>query len=212
MRALILFLLIGSAQAAPSCLPGLYGPQWPGAKLETGVRGQHGWYAYGWCNENDAPIGRYLICTHGVDCWPWDRIGSVFGQVSFEATTKGKEAAFGGWWDANVGADYCANPTGPKVDSCAELKTLLDRDRPVYTPPVAYTHIVAPNPQSTAVPPTRPSRQVVNRAMQPMKSPVYVPTGTNCDLTVQPTFPSGADVWAAVVGQSTDLRWLCRKR
>lgn len=73
-------------------------------------------------------------------------------------------------------------------------------------------YAIAPNPQSTAVPPTRPSREVVSGALNLMKSAVMLPVGTECDVTLGVTFPSGADIWAAVPGQPANLRWLCRKK
>lgn len=75
-----------------------------------------------------------------------------------------------------------------------------------------YTHAVMPNPASTEPVPTRPARKVVNGVLTTFTNPPRVPVGTDCDLDVLPTFPSGTDVWAAVVGQPTDLRWACRKK
>lgn len=77
-------------------------------------------------------------------------------------------------------------------------------------PGPVYTHAVAPLTNAT----TRPASRVVNG----VRTPIYgneaprVQIGSNCDLTITPTFPSGSDVWAAVVGQANDLRWLCRKK
>lgn len=75
-----------------------------------------------------------------------------------------------------------------------------------------YTHAVAPNPASTELVPTRPARKVVNGVLTQITNPPRVPVGTDCDLTVQPTFPSTTETWAAAVGQPSDLRWACRKK
>lgn len=227
LRAILVLLMALFALpsvAAPSCLPGMYGPQWPDAKNEPWARGQHGWYAYGWCKGDDgAPKRYYLICAHGLDCPTWDTVGIKMGSLGFEAQNTSKQAAYGAWWDQAVGStNYCDPATlvadTPKKRACDELMALMERDKPEYTPPApppvppAYTHSVAPNPQSTAVPPTRPSRQVVDGVLKTMTKPVYVPVGTDCDTSVLPTFPSGSDVWATVVGQPTNLRWLCRAK
>jgi len=80
-----------------------------------------------------------------------------------------------------------------------------------YQPPVVVKWMIAPNSLSTSVPPTRPSREVVNGALVTMKVPVSLPVGTTCDSTITPTFASNSDAWMGVQGQPANLRWLCRK-
>lgn len=236
----LLFAFFGAhAVAAPNCLPGIYGPQWEGAKNELGTRGRYGWYAYGWCKgEDGAPKLSALICTHGIDCLPWDQIGMKLGDLAFRASTSTKSSVYGSWWDQAIAAgDYCSasniDPTADldsllakdakfamktaKTNACAEMMSLIDRDKPSYTPlppppppppPAVYTHAVAPLTGTI----DRPARKIINGALVTYSKAARALIGTDCDITVTPTFPSGTDLWAAIPGQANDLRWLCRKK
>lgn len=70
------------------------------------------------------------------------------------------------------------------------------------------THEVAPLSGYT----DRPARQVVDGKLVEIKNPPRVSTGVDCAMGVEPQFPSGSYVWAAVVGQAHDMRWYCRRR
>lgn len=120
----------------PSCLPGLYGEQWPGAKIEPWVRGDFGWYAYGWCKGSDGgPVHRYLICTHGVDCPNWDFIGVAVRDLAAAVKTSSKELVYGNWWASSVQGNYCPAASEPRISACKELMAMIERDKPDYTPP-----------------------------------------------------------------------------
>lgn len=125
-------------------------------------------------------------------------------------------------WRANVQQD-CRGPTAePRLKAVCDLAIARARVRFAPLPPARQTsHEVAPLAGAT----DRPARRVVNGALVTIPEtktrvgeltitdkPLRVDTGVDCDESVQPTFPSGSDLWMAVVGQPTDLRWLCRKR
>ena len=130
------------AQTVPPCIPGIYGVQFPGSKIEPGVQGKAGWYAYGWCKQADgSPLAVYLACA-AIECLPWDQIGAKFGQLAVNAAKTSKEQAFGGWLVANQAyvcfgpaAEQSIHPNTPRAAACAELVDLMIRDWPAYTPP-----------------------------------------------------------------------------
>jgi hypothetical protein len=196
-----LFLPAAAGAQVPDCIPGLYGAQFPGSKTEPGTRGDAGWYAYGWCTNSDgSPREVYLLCAHG-ECVPWDQIGMRFRDLAVAAVRSSKREAFGEWFAANQSytcrgpqAEQTLRPDTPRGRACAELVTLMERDKPAYTPPQpppTYTHKVKPNG-------TAPDRPVYT--LKPDGARVLAngraTVGQPCD-TSRPTAPStGDDVWA----------------
>lgn len=209
LAILLLLLLPLAAIAAPGCLPGLYGPQWPGAKLVPLIRGDHGWYAYGWCKGPDgAPREVYRLCAHG-ECAAniGATVGSAMGQLGLQLVGSTHEAVYGGWYDANPPAYDCNATSGAQVTApdtargtaCQELRAMLDRDRPAYMPPApVITHRVKRNPQSTSIPTTRPVYQLIDGVLGTRALSKRATEGDGCDLG-KPTLASGTtgDLWAS---------------
>ena len=210
----LLLLLPLAAISAPGCIPGLYGPQWPGAKLVPLVRGSHGWYGYGWCKGVDgAPAAAYRLCAHG-ECAAnvGVQVGSIMGQLGLQLVGSTPQAVYGSWVDANP-AGYRCDSAGPQVTApgsprglaCAELLALMAADAPAYAPPPSPTPVPTPppelwrvkrNPQSTSVPTTRPVYPLVDGVLGTRALSKRATEGDACD-TSKPTLASGADLWAS---------------
>ena len=140
----------------------------------------------------------------------WVKAADEGGSMTFTDPTTVMYGAAENWIARTVAANspaVCGNeyfggdPAFGVVKTCVKL----------ITAPVApvYTHSIAPLSGAT----DRPARRV-NAAgqLETYSNPARAPIGTNCVLTTLPLFASGADVWAAVVGQPSNLRWLCRKK
>jgi hypothetical protein len=201
IRAILFLLAVlpSWACAAPSCMPGLYGAQFGGAPIVPLVRGNAGWYAYGWCRADDgSPFPVYLLCAHG-EC-----TSDLGGQVGRALSTLGTQllgsdpaAVYGGWWDANVRAFDCGAggpqhtaPGTPRAAACNELAKLMARDRPAWVAPAAPTYRVKAN----GVALDRPAYALIDGA-RGTKELARAKVGQECS-TKRPTLASGADLWA----------------
>jgi hypothetical protein len=218
MTRLILLVAIALfsslAHAVPACLPSLYGPQFPGAKLVPLVRGNAGWYAYGWCRAADgSPAPVYLLCAHG-ECSSdlGTQVGRTLSALGLQLIGSDPAAVYGGWWDANPRA-YDCGPNGPqrtalgtpRAAACVELLALMERDRPAWTPPApvptaAPAYVVKYNPSSSGTPNTRPAYGYSNgvRANLALPNTIRATAGQPCDpAKAKAPGTSGTEVYAA---------------
>lgn len=213
LMAFLFVLLCGIVQAAPSCVPGIYGPQWPGSSITGLIRGDKAWMGWGWCvGSTGAPYPVYRLCAHG-ECVSdiGGQVGRIAADLGRQLIDSDKRTVYGSWFDANPAAYHCEDdggaqvtePQSPRGQACAELRRLLAADRPTYEPPPpppppppAYTHAVKVNTACTLPTGcTRPVYMLINGARS-TTSIGRADVGQPCDLT-KPTLPSGADVWAS---------------
>lgn len=197
MTRLILFIIAtlfaSLAHAAPACLPGLYGPQFPGSKLVPMARGNAGWYAYGWCQAADgSPYPVYLVCAHG-ECASdlGTQVGRTLTALGLQLIASDPVTVYGGWWDATP-RQYDCGPNGPQRTApgtpraavCTELLALLDRDKPAWSPAPRPSYVVKHNPSYTGTPNTRPVYPFAGgtRGTAAMPSSVRAIAGQPCDL------------------------------
>lgn len=208
LRRLLLLLAIimtpGVANAAPSCMPGLYGEQVGNADY---ARTDDGWYAYGYCRKPDGFIEPFILaCVHG-SCLP---IGTFVDRVTSMKRGANPVATLKAAWDAEVGGK-CETASGALKTVCDHAYEAARLNFPVGElpppPPPAERWAVAPSTTGQ-----RPSSQVVDGVRVSMKTPVYVPVGSECLPAVAPTFVTTAGTWMAVKDQPENLRWLCKKR
>ncbi|WP_128003468.1 hypothetical protein [Piscinibacter defluvii] len=215
-RLLFLFLLLWHllpAQAAPACIPGLYGDQFPGSTITGPLRGDRGWYGWGWCrNAQGEPYSMSLICAHG-ECTSdiGGQVGRTMADLGRKLIGSTKREVYGAWWDANALAYHCrendgaqvTEPSSPRGLACAELRALLAADLasfytppPPPPPPPVYTHAVKVNPACTL--PTGCTRPVylLANGVRGTAAVGRAEVGQPCDLS-KPTAASGADVWAS---------------
>lgn len=207
---LILSMLLPTlGHAAPECLPGLYGPQFAGAKLAPLVRGNAGWYAYGWCRAADgSPSPVYLLCAHG-ECASdiGAEAGRAMATLGLQLLGSDPARVYGGWWDANPRAYDCgANgpPAGtPRGAACAELAALMERDKPAWSASayrVKLNGVAIDRPAYTLSGGVRGTREVARAKV-----------GEPCN-TQRPTLTgTGTDLWAEF-GPTTGVVALCAKQ
>lgn len=200
--AIMVFLMIRDARAAPDCMPGQYGVQYPGSIVNNGERSDDGWFAYQWClgrfpDGRPGPAPTYKVCTHG-ECISWDKVGSIVGTLMAQAVNGvTKDKVFGDYYDANPPTWRCgfvwekvsdipvAAP-GPQARVCAQLIKRMAADwpaaiaPPASTPPPAPAWVVAKNGTSV----TRPAFPVVN-GKRSYSSDGSVPVGSTCDCTTK---------------------------
>lgn len=207
MRLILLLLfLCGPAQAAPSCIPGFYGDEYPGTRAIGPIRGDDGWYAFGWCREaaTGKPFSVYRLCAHG-ECASdlSNQIGSGLMTLGAKLIGSDPKTVYGGWWDTNPPGYDCDKTTGPQVTApstprgkaCAELQALLSKYGPTIAPPLpstppAPTYAVKANGTST----TRPAYMLTN-GVRGTTSVGRAEVGRPCDVK-KPTLASGSDLWA----------------
>lgn len=186
---LVLFLLPSLAQAAPACMPGLYGTQVGNADY---ARTNQGWYAYWYCKRDDGTITAPIIaCEHGF-CLP---IGTFVDRVTTMKRGENPIETIKAAWDAEIGGTSCASATGQLSIVCSQaaISSLANAppQQPVAPPPPTYTHAVKINGTST----TRPAYLLTN-GVRGTTAVGRANVGADCDLT-KPTLPSGSDVWAS---------------
>lgn len=202
--AIALMALSVFAQAAPACIPGLYGTQVGNADY---ARTADGWFGYFYCRAADGVvIPSVFACVHG-SCLP---LGTFAERVTEMKRGANPADTLKAAWDEQFG-NKCLTAADALKRVCdagleAARLNFPPREPTVVTPPADVWEI-APIASGK-----RPSRQVVNGALVTMAAPVYLPALTVCDASVQPTFTTSAGTWMAVSGQAADLRWLCRKK
>lgn len=193
--AILISLLIGQAKAAPSCIPGLYGEQWPGSVQQSlPFRTDNGWHAYGWCsvirpNGVKVPVLVYRSCAT-ARCWSLTQIGTKYGELAYEAVLGGKKEVFGAYYDA-IPAEYrCGFPgefsgTGAlplpaqgsaEALACADLRVYITRDAPAGWP--------APAPVPPGVWLTTGLTSYNTSATGLLSSAGLISKGRVCDCTV----------------------------
>lgn len=207
--ALALVAALAVAQAPPACLPGVYGDQYPGTYVHGPLRGDKGWYGWGWCKAADgSPYAVYRLCAHG-QCV--SDLGAYAGRqmvdLGLQVLASDPKSVYGGWWVANPPSYHCGDggaqvtaPSTPQGLACAELNALLAKDRPAYTPPPVepppppprvYVWKVKANGLST----TRPVYTLTNGVRGTTALGVRATVGQPCD-ELRPTLASGSDLWA----------------
>lgn len=217
MRALlfILLLLCSQAHAAPDCIPGVYGQQYPGSSITGPLRGDSGWYGWGWCTgSNGAPYPVYRLCAHG-ECASdiGAAVGRTMADLGRQLLGSSKRAVYGAWVEANPVAFHCQDeggaqvvaPDTPRGQACRELRALMAADLATFytappppppPPPPVYTHAVKRNPScTTPTGCTRPVFELKDGVRDPREIG-RADVGQPCDLT-KPTLASGSDVWAS---------------
>jgi len=193
-RLLFLFavlLHLVPAQAAPSCIPGIYGTQVGNAGYE---RTDAGWFAYWFCRKVDGGVTAHtLACVHG-SCLP---IGTFADRVTTMKRGTNPVQTIQSAWDAEVG-NKCVDATGSLKTVCDQAAAAskanapqIEAPPPPPPPPPAYTHAVKANGTST----TRPVYLLTN-GVRGTTSVGRADVGQPCDLT-KPTLANGSDVWAS---------------
>lgn len=209
LRRLLLLLVLALSpvltQAAPPCMPGLYGTQVGNADY---ARTDDGWHANFYCRGADGRVVPVVLaCVHG-SCMP---IGTFVDRVTTLKRGESPVETLKAAWDAEFG-NKCETATGPLKSVCdaAYVAARENFPRGVAAPaPDAPAELWQIAPSTSG---TRPSRKVVNAALITMSSAVYLPAGTACAVSTTPTFATTAGTWMAVQGQPPELRWLCRKK
>ena len=200
-------VLSGLAQAAPPCVPAVYGTQVGNADY---ARTDAGWHAYFFCRGASGNVTAHVIaCVHG-SCLP---IGTFVDKVTSMKRGQSPVDTVRAAWDAEFG-NKCETAAGALKTVCDQAYAAARANFPTDTPPAptpppppAEVWEIAPSTSGQ-----RPSRKVVNGQLVTMASPVHLPVGTVCAAAVTPTFSTTAGTWMAVHSQTADLRWLCRKK
>src|SRR5690606_10838057 len=192
--ATMLLICHAIAMAAPSCLPGMYGPQVGSADYS---RTNEGWYGYGFCRNVDGSISTIVFaCVHG-SCLP---IGTFAERVTNMKRGSNPVDTIKSSWDAEF-ANKCKSATGVLKTVCNQGLLAAMENYPwseVKTVVTAPPEVWEVSPVSSG---QRPSRKVVNGAVVTMASPIYVPQLSICLPNEAPTQVTTAGVWMAVVGQ-----------
>lgn len=178
----VLGLLCTLAEAAPACVPLVYGTQVGDA---YGKRTNEGRYLHFYCKAGDKITAEGLACVHGT-CLP---VGSFFERLDGLKQQADPVAAVKDAWDASFPQDSCRTSTGTLKTVCDAMFLSMRENWPVAaTPAPAYK--VKPNGLIL----TRPAYLLTN-GVRGTKEVARAPVGAACDIT-KPTLPSGADLWA----------------
>ena len=191
MRAffLLLALLCGSAHAAPSCVPLVYGNQ---IGDTFGKRTNEGRFLHWYCKSGDKIIPEGLSCVHGA-CLP---VGNFFENLDAYKQSADPVARVKTEWDKAFLPGSCEKATGTLKTVCDDMFLSMRENWPVAAtpapppPPPAPAYKVKPNGSSL----TRPAYTLIN-GVRGTKEVARASVGAACDVT-KPTLPSGSDLWA----------------
>lgn len=223
LYTLALLLWLGNAQAAPPCVPGLYGTQWPGSVVQPPTRFNAGWGGWGWCKKPGVnhPVIVYGLCVHG-ECPAsiGQAIGDAVQQVGLQLLSGDAATAYSAWFDAHPPTWECGTATAyrgtPHGNLCDEvipkmkvqLASFWPAPDPSPAPPPApvYTHKVKPNSTAESRPVypfaagMRGTTPLDNPDGTPMRARILTdgkPTPCDPKVAQSPSGTSTSDVYAA---------------
>lgn len=206
------------SEAAPVCMPGVYGPAFPGSRVVPFVKGVSGWYAYGWCQmQSGAPAPIYRLCAASECPTTWAGIGTTLGAIAADVPASGASGAYGGWWTANPPDFNCDAFNGEQIihqgsvraAACLELLGLLERDKPAYTPPPSAS---APPPTLVwKTPPTGTFTLYIaaGGALKSIVSGRKATASAACDCTAK--VMSGTSTYCPLIGAAATEVTLCKQ-